>query len=338
MRRNRSKIRRFPHGPFVFLLGMVFSVALIALIAWPRQKAKPVTVATSEKVALQKAALSSAPSVQGSSVTPVEDGEIKTLRGTVSGAFSKSLRDLLDKSDVDFMSSLATRMLIWRLDIRRQMEKGDTFQIAYRRIKEQSKFEILAMTYQSKKRNQTFRFYQHKEASRRFPSYYDEAGEEIELQLKNPPLREYQQVTSILKMRPKHKGVDFKTPVGTPLYMPFDGKVIRTNWNFRYNGSCIEVALLNKPNVRVLFLHLDKIMASVKPGKVFRAGQILGSTGNTGRSTAPHLHYQIMTAQGKILDPYTFHETYKRSLPESELPAFQASRQRFDHLFGASTN
>lgn len=321
---------------------MVFSVALIALIAWPRQRAKPVALVTQQTPSLQKAASTPSNGVQSAVATPGSEGEgeIKTFKGTVNGPISFAMREALGKKEADFMSSIATRMLIWRIDIRREMRKGDTFQIAYKHTKDQSMFDILAMSYHSQKHNKTYRFYQYKEAGRLFSAFYDDAGQEIELKLKNTPIREYQQVTSILKMRPKHKGVDYKTPVGTPIYMPFTGKVIRTNWNFRYNGSSIEVALTDKPEIRILFLHLSKIMDAVKPGKVFRAGQLIAHSGNTGRSTAPHLHYQIMTTQGKILDPYTFHETYKRDLPESERPGFQAQRQRFDSLLGvaASTN
>ena len=57
------------------------------------------------------------------------------------------------------------------------------------------------------------------------------------------PLDEYEQITSLLKDRPNHKGMDFKTPVGTPVKAPASGTVTRINWNWHANGDCVELKL-----------------------------------------------------------------------------------------------
>jgi murein DD-endopeptidase MepM/ murein hydrolase activator NlpD len=341
MKKNRSMVRRSAPSPLVMLAGAALFMALVALVLWPRnlrpkaqqgalnlqrasvhapQQATPMPARAQENGSDEK---SQAPA-----------GSVRILRGKITGPLAHSIRRAgLDSKDVDFLDSVAGRLLIWRLDTRRDLQKGDTFEILYQTVDTQSRFEILAMRYQSKKHQKKYSFYRYQEPGKRFAAYYDETGKEIELKLKNSPLREYDQVTSILKMRPKHKGVDFKTPVGTKLYMPFRGKITRTTWNFRYNGNCLEVMPLHKPNIRILFLHLDKLPEHVKVGKIYPAGAVIGATGNTGRSTAPHLHYQIQTPQGRIFDPFQFHETYTRSLPAAHQDAFQQHRRALDKQF-----
>ena len=136
--------------------------------------------------------------------------------------------------------------------------------------------------------------------------------------LVNSPLKEYEQVTALIKDRPSHKGMDFKTPVGTDIFSPKSGRVVRTNWNLKFNGNCIEVKY--NDGVTARFLHLSD--TGVKPGQTVTAGQRIGATGNTGRSTAPHLHYEIDRA-GRVLDPVDYHGVTRRTLPAADAASFQ---------------
>ena len=85
-----------------------------------------------------------------------------------------------------------------------------------------------------------------------------------------------------------HKGLDFSVFTGTLIYAPADGVI----QSARYRGSFGKQIKINHEfGYNTMFLHLSKI--SVKRGQKVKRGDLIGKTGNTGRSTAPHLHYEV---------------------------------------------
>jgi murein DD-endopeptidase len=124
--------------------------------------------------------------------------------------------------------------------------------------------------------------------------------------------------------------MDFKVPVGTEVVSPRAGTVVRTNWNFTYNGNAVEVRFNDGTLAR--FLHLSD--TRVQPGQTLAAGAVVGLSGNTGRSTAPHLHYELEKG-GKTLDPAHYHGTRRRALTASDKARFDAERERLDAILGA---
>lgn len=94
-----------------------------------------------------------------------------------------------------------------------------------------------------------------------------------------------------------HNGVDFKARVGTPVYAPADGTVIYRGYQ-RAAGYYIIVA--HDGPYSTVYMHLSKI--DVKKGQNVRAGQIIAKTGNTGRTTGPHLHYEVRI-NDRAVDP-----------------------------------
>lgn len=333
MRRRNTARRRSPN-PLVVMISIGLMLSLVVLVLWPKPKSPK---KTTQKTRTAIHATQHKPhTIQKAARTPQPQAGLHTSKvyaGKVRGALPRSMRDKLSSEDARFLSALAARLLIWKLDLRRDLRRGDHIRILYQPVKHQSRFQILAMQYKSQKHGKTFHYYRYKEANKKFDSFYDKQGRNVELQLKNSPLRTYEQVTSILKMRRRHKGIDFKTPTGTKLYLPYRSRVIRRTWNFRYNGNSLEVEFLRgpRPGTRALFLHLQKIKKNIKPGRVFRAGTLIGFTGNTGRSTAPHLHYQLQTRNARrIFDPYKLQGTYIRTLPASEMANFQQHRKELE--------
>ena len=77
------------------------------------------------------------------------------------------------------------------------------------------------------------------------------------------------------------------------------------------------------------WLHLDS--TSVKPGQKVSKGTVVGLTGNTGRSTAPHLHYQLDKGR-KNIDPIDYHGTVRRSLPSSAMSDFMRHNAPYMNL------
>ncbi|WP_019000967.1 peptidoglycan DD-metalloendopeptidase family protein [Succinimonas amylolytica] len=89
------------------------------------------------------------------------------------------------------------------------------------------------------------------------------------------------------KIRP-HNGTDFGVPVGTPVYAPADGVVERCTYQ---NAAGYYIVIKHQGAYSTVYMHLSKIL--VKPGQTVKANQRIALSGNTGRSTGPHLHYEL---------------------------------------------
>ena len=66
------------------------------------------------------------------------------------------------------------------------------------------------------------------------------------------------------------------------------------------------------------------------PGRRVRKGEQIAVSGNSGHSFAPHLHYQLESADGRVLDPYSIHKIERRALPAAQKVAFEAARAKLD--------
>ncbi len=102
----------------------------------------------------------------------------------------------------------------------------------------------------------------------------------------------------ITKEKTLHAGVDIAVPVGTPLFSSTGGTVVTARYSDTA-GNFIEV--LTDSGYMVRYLHLDSI--GVSAGDTVEKGALIGATGNTGRSTGPHLHLEVRTPEGKAIDP-----------------------------------
>ena len=94
-----------------------------------------------------------------------------------------------------------------------------------------------------------------------------------------------------------HKGVDLRAPLGTPVYAATDGSVSSAGWRGGY-GNYIG---LSGDDYSSGYGHLSSILVS--PSDTVSQGDLIGYSGNTGKSTAPHLHFELMDANGNYLNP-----------------------------------
>jgi murein DD-endopeptidase MepM/ murein hydrolase activator NlpD len=99
------------------------------------------------------------------------------------------------------------------------------------------------------------------------------------------------------KRRAYHAGIDIANRIGTPVHASQSGKVIFSGYKGTYGKTVI---LSHQQGYSTVYGHLDKIL--VKKGQVVRQGDKIGTVGNTGRSTGPHLHFEIHR-QRRIIDP-----------------------------------
>ncbi|MEM1377261.1 MAG: M23 family metallopeptidase [Pseudomonadota bacterium] len=97
-----------------------------------------------------------------------------------------------------------------------------------------------------------------------------------------------------------HGGIDFRTPTGTPILATANGTVVKAGRHGGY-GNLIEIKHDNGLSTR--YAHLSRI--HVKKGQTVQAGVKIGAAGSTGRSTGPHLHYEVRRG-GKAINPQTY--------------------------------
>lgn len=96
-----------------------------------------------------------------------------------------------------------------------------------------------------------------------------------------------------------HDGIDLPLPLGTPILSIWPGQVVRVDQGHRWNGNAVFIASPDK-RWQVAYLHLDRVL--VHKGQLVDQGQQIGTCGQTGSATGPHLHFEIKF-DGKSVDP-----------------------------------
>jgi murein DD-endopeptidase len=225
---------------------------------------------------------------------------------------------------------------VWDLRVSRDGRRGDRLEVLWTPAKaaapgvpESGEPVVEAVRYASSKLGKVLAAYRFRAEGARFARYYRPDGTEVEPRLVDAPVADYEQITSLLRDGRRHKGIDFKTPVGSPVHAPFEGVIERRNWNFAGNGNCLDI---RDPTTgrHAIFLHLDVLPKEMAVGRKVKKGEVVASSGNSGHSFAPHLHYQLEDAAGRVLDPFEVTKTESRAVPAAQKAAFEAARAKLD--------
>ncbi len=132
----------------------------------------------------------------------------------------------------------------------------------------------------------------------------------------------------ILGTRRMHTGVDWAAPRGTPILAPGDGTVVFVG---RKGGYGNHIRIRHGNGYKTTFSHLQKFAANIRKGVKVQQGQVIGYIGSTGRSTGPHLHYEVLV-DDKFTDPMKIATGTSRQLKGRLLAEFQRERQRIENL------
>jgi len=129
-------------------------------------------------------------------------------------------------------------------------------------------------------------------------------------------------VDPIYKVDKFHAGIDFSAPKGTPIYATGDGVVKKTSRSKRGYGNTIEID--HGFGYTTFYAHNSEIV--VKKGDIVKRGQTIAKVGNTGKSTAPHLHYEVRKNKRAVNPIYYFYndltpEEYELLLELSKRPS-----------------
>ncbi len=246
----------------------------------------------------------------------------------IQGSLYQSLEGVADVES-DILGAHCVRNLVWEMNPWRGFIAGDSVKILYTTEQRRRENMVVAFEYVpvSGSANQGFSGYLFTKTGDNWPSVWKPDGSELVKLLDRMPVRTFEEITSVFG-EPRgnhiHQGVDYKAPEGTPVFSVTGGSVVRTNWNTSYNGNCIEIGFGGYSEI---FLHLNSIASSVVPGAVIDPGEQIGTIGNSGISTAPHLHYQINGPDGYAIDPYLYFSNHRRTLDGEDIIRFQ---QRVD--------
>lgn len=245
----------------------------------------------------------------------------QTLVGDINCSFFVSARSVgLNDQEVASIAGL----LKGRINFRRDLQAGDTFQVVRRQQFVGNEFtgesQILGIRIICRKR--TYDAYLFSDGK-----YYDREGNSLMRAFVRYPFKGRPRLSSAFNPRrhhpvtgrvSPHNGADFGMSVGTPIYAPGDGVVTRT-LKHRFAGKYIEIRHSDRYSTR--YLHLSKFL--VRKGQRVKRGDKIALSGNTGRSTGPHLHYEFHVA-GRPVDPVTAPIPIMSSIPKKDRAAFRA--------------
>ncbi len=170
-------------------------------------------------------------------------------------------------------------------------------------------------------------------------NYYDENGESLARAFRRYPFKGRHRVSSPFNLRrlhpvtrriSPHRGVDFAMPSGTPILATADGEITRVK-NHPFAGKYIEIKHDGQYLTR--YLHLSRI--SVRRGQKVKRGELIARSGNTGRSTGPHLHYELHI-KGRAVDPLTAAVPMTATVPKKRFNAFKQRVQQLIALMERS--
>ncbi|MEO1014209.1 MAG: peptidoglycan DD-metalloendopeptidase family protein [Pseudomonadota bacterium] len=138
----------------------------------------------------------------------------------------------------------------------------------------------------------------------------------------------------VLGYRKQHKGVDFAARRGTPIYAAGDGVVERAN---RYGSFGNYVRIRHAQGYKTAYAHLKGFRRGIRKGVRVEQGDVIGYVGTTGRSTGPHLHYEVIK-NGKHVNPQRLKIATGVQLKGAELERFKAVRDRIDAMRAAAAD
>ena len=251
----------------------------------------------------------------------------RVTQASVSHSLSKTFTTAVG-ADGPALSAVFARLFQWDVNLRRDLLAGDQVEVLWRKDAE-GMVEIAAARLHSGRHGKTLSAFRWTLPGEEYASYWWEDGTEAAMRLQSSPMNSYDQITALLKDRPNHAGMDFKADTGTPVVSPYDGVITRKNWHWKGNGNCVEVRYSD--GVMAKFLHLSEI--EVEVGQRVSAGDTIALSGNTGRSTAPHLHYQV-ERKGHVVDPVDYHGTHRRQLSPAAMKRFQREMSRLEGMLG----
>lgn len=257
----------------------------------------------------------------------------KRVTGEIEGSLYMSARAYGASNAI---LSDVVKLLAYSVDFQREIYAGDPFEIFYTEYQDMNGETLRtgALHYvrlESSKRN--IEFWRHTHADGETVGYYDAEGEAAERLLMKTPVDGARLSSNFGKRRHPilgyarmHRGVDFAAPRGTPIYAAGHGTVLRAN---RFGSFGNYIRIRHASGYETAYAHLNRIR--VRKGQKVRQGQVIGTVGTTGRSTGPHLHYEVHH-KGKAVNPMTLPDLGGEKLNDGEHQRYKVERALINAL------
>lgn len=237
----------------------------------------------------------------------------------------------------DVMTAIV-KLFSYDVDFQRDIQKGDTFSVLYERnVTEDGRtVSNLDVAYAAMNLGGTamkLYAFEHPDGG---VEYYNEKGEGIRKALMRTPINGARLTSTFGKRRHPilgyslmHRGVDFGAPTGTPIMAAGDGVIEKAGPNGAYGNY---VRLRHSGDFSTAYAHMSRFGAGIAAGKRVRQGQIIGYVGTTGRSTGPHLHFEILRKNAQV-NPITVKLEGAQRLEGKTLTAFKSTVASTDHKY-----
>lgn len=224
------------------------------------------------------------------------------------------------------------------VDFQRDVRPGDEFELVFERFYDDEgntvrTGELLFVGLES--RHGSRAFYQFLAPGDPRPDWYDGDGKSARKFLMRTPINGARLSSGfgmrrhpILGYSRMHRGTDFAAPIGTAILAAGDGTIVRAS-AFGSYGNYVRVRHSN--GYETAYAHMSRFARGVRAGTRVRQGQVIGYVGTTGRSTGPHLHYEVLR-RGQQINPVNLRVANGRNLEGRALELFQIERQRIDTL------
>ncbi len=228
------------------------------------------------------------------------------------------------------------RIYGFQVDFQRDIKKRDRFQIMYEVFIDENKKVIetgnilFANLILSGEDNSLYYFDYEKSTG-----HYDKNGKSIQKALMKTPINGAR-LSSPFGMRKHpidgfnkmHRGTDFAAPTGTPIMASGSGVVKKAGW-CGGGGNCIMIK--HNSTYQTIYAHMSKFAKGIKNGVRVKQGQTIGYVGSTGKSTGPHLHYEVLI-NGKRVNSQTLKLPSGKILKGNERKVFETKKIKLDVL------
>ena len=228
------------------------------------------------------------------------------------------------------------RIYGFQVDFQRDIRKNDNFQIMYEIFVDDNGkvFETGNIIFADLKLsgvNNAFYYFDKKGSE----GHYDENGKSVEKALMKTPINGAR-LSSAFGMRKHpidgynkmHRGTDFAAPMGTPIMASGSGVITRARW-CGGGGNCIKIK--HNSTYETIYAHMKSFGRGIKEGQRVKQGQVIGYVGSTGKSTGPHLHYEVIK-NGKKINSQTLKLPSGKILKSEERKVFEVTKIKLDVL------
>ena len=234
------------------------------------------------------------------------------------------------------------RIFSWSVDFQRDIRSGDEIDILYEIVQTEDGHIIGYGDIKYARlvnRHNDIALYRFENDEGRI-HYYDRNGRSSRKTLMKTPV-DGARISSSYGMRhhpvlgysKMHKGVDFAAPHGTPIYAAGDGVIEKAG---RWGSFGNYIRIRHNSNLKTAYAHLQKFKTGIRPGVRIKQGDVIGYIGTTGRSTGPHLHYEVLM-NGTQVNPNGINVPIGEELKHAELKKFQSEMQRYQNEFASLT-